>query len=120
MRRLPAITLTLGLLAMAGTAQAMTTITNHEFLPEGTTLEQCLARGREAIGAAGLRVLESTRTAAWGQNASGSEIYTIYCVPDRAVAVVIGSTAGEGDPVDAMVTRLRELIRSGGARRGVK
>lgn len=123
MTRIPAIALALGLFGTAGAAQAMTTITNHELLPNGTTLEQCLARANAAMNGAGLRPLSPTRTAAWGQNQSGSEIYTIYCVPERAVAVIIGSTAGAGDPVDAMVTRLRELVRTGGgggARPGTK
>lgn len=120
MRRIPAITLALVLAGLAGGAEAMTTITNHEFLPEGTTLRQCVARAQAAIEGAGLRTLEPTNTAAWGQNAAGDELYTIYCVPDRAAAVVIGTTAGDADPVDAMVTRLRELFRNGGRSRPVK
>ena len=84
MRRIALIALGIGMLGAAGPASAMTTITNHELLPEGTTSEQCLARAEAAISGAGLRLLQPTCTARWGQNASGSEIYTIYCVPDRA------------------------------------
>lgn len=121
MRRFHAAALAIGLFGLAPAAHAITTIANHELLPNGTTAEQCLARAEAAISGAGLQPLSPTRTARWGQNASGTEIYTIYCVPDRASAVVVGATAGESGPVDSMVTQLRELFRSGGgARPGVK
>ena len=120
MRRIPGITLALALFSMAGTARAISIISNHELLPEGTTLQQCLFRAQGAIAAAGLNALEPTNTAAWGQNAAGDELYSIYCVPDRASAVFMGSTERNADAVDTMVTRLREAFRSGGRARPVK
>lgn len=55
------------------------------------TLEQCLAKGRRAIEDAGLRVLDNSRNAAWGEIEALQITVSVYCLADKDAYLVIGA-----------------------------
>ena len=104
--------LLLGLLA-ASPGEAAGLSMGHEFLPQGTLLADCMARSSDAVRQVGLDLLKPTSRAVWGQTPDASQLYTIYCLPERTAVRVIG-TAERADMVDPTVVRLREILRGGG------
>lgn len=113
MRRLPALAVLLATLAVAGHPRAAGISMGHEYLPPGMNLAQCLGRAQQAIVAVGLRLMTTTRDAAWGENAAQDQLYSIYCIPDRGVAMVVGAADDSAD-VDPVVGRLRQAFGGGG------
>lgn len=109
--------ITLGLLAclsLPATSFGAGISVGHELLPQGTTLATCLARAQQAIQQIGLRPLSTTPDAAWGENLASNELYTIYCVPARGIAVLIGASE-RSQQVDPTVSRLRQAFLTGAA-----
>lgn len=104
-----------GLLPAAGPGAGLAI--NHEVLPPGSTVQSCVERGRQAIGAAGLRVLSNTATAAWGEGSSVpggtyDTLYSVYCTPDGRYAFFVGG-AERAEQVDATVTAIMTAFRNG-------
>ena len=117
MRALPAACLLLAGLALPGGARGAGMSIGYEVLAPRTTQADCLARASQAIQAAGLRPLRPTSDAAWGENAAADQLYTIYCLADRGIAMVAGA-ADSSAPADAVVSRLRQALREGAAASG--
>ncbi|TCH98046.1 hypothetical protein EJV46_12635 [Roseococcus sp. SYP-B2431] len=92
-------------------ALAVGAVVNHVALPPGTSIEACLQRGALAIASVGLRPLNTTRSAAWGER-EGGRIYTIYCLPQNSVAIFVGAGNASAD-VSPDVTALMTAFRSG-------
>lgn len=107
--------LALGAALMPGAAFATGISINHERLPPGTPMATCLQRAAVAIASVGLRPLNTTPSAAWGER-EGGRVYTIYCMPANDVVAVVGAgnTSAEVSPD---VTALATAFRSGGAPR---
>ncbi len=89
---------------------------NHEVLPAGTTVQACVERGRQAIGAAGLRQLNNTATAAWGEGFTtpggpADTLYSVYCTPDGRYAFFVGG-AERADQVNPTVTNIINNFRA--------
>jgi hypothetical protein len=103
--------------AMAPLAgQAAGLAVNHEALPPGTTVQACVERGRQAIGASGLRQLSNTATAAWGEGFStpggpADTLYSVYCTPDGRYAFFVGG-AERADQVNPVVTNIMNNFRA--------
>ena len=53
--------------------------------------EQCLAKGRQSLEAAGLRALDNTRNAAWGEIEALQITITVYCLDDKDTYMIIGA-----------------------------
>ena len=70
-----------------------------------TNLDACVAAGEATLRSNGLTVLDRTTSAAWGEHPIQDELYAVYCVIDRGIAVVTGAGA-DIDSVDNMVTRV--------------
>nr|WP_314074739.1 hypothetical protein [uncultured Roseococcus sp.] len=102
----------LGATLTGGPALATGTVVNHLRLPQGTTIATCLQRAAVAIAASGLRPLNTTQSAAWGQR-DGGRIYTIYCIPANGVAIFVGAGNTSGE-VSSDVTAMMNAFRSGG------
>lgn len=96
----------------AGPAFATGAVVNHVPLPAGTQMSQCLQRGAMAIASVGLRPLNTTQSAAWGER-EGGRIYSIYCLPNNNVAVIVGAGNASAD-VSPDVTALMNAFRGGG------
>jgi hypothetical protein len=113
------------LLAAAPTgAQATGLSLNHEQLPPGTTMAACIARGATAIAAAGLRSLDTTTNAAWGEDTAGrgrtpDTLYAIYCTPDGRFAFFVGA-APQVSQVDPVVSQLIAAFRAAGSVGGTR
>jgi hypothetical protein len=102
----------------AGPALATGAVVNHETMPPGTSIEVCLQRAALAIASVGLRPLNTTRSAAWGER-EGGRIFTIYCLPQNNVAIFVGAGNASAD-VGPDVTALMNAFRTGaGAGGGV-
>jgi len=98
------------------TGQAAGLAVNHEILPPGTTVQACVERGRQAIGAAGLRQLNNTATAAWGEGSTtpggpADTLYSVYCTPDGRYAFIVGG-AERADQVNPTVTNIITNFRA--------
>lgn len=116
MRLVLALAVFLG--ALPPLAQAAGLAINHEMLPAGTTVQACVERGRQAIGAAGLRVLNNTATAAWGEGVSTpggvhDTLYSVYCTPDGRYAFFVGG-AERAEQVNPTVTAIMAAFRAAG------
>jgi hypothetical protein len=96
---------------IAGQAAATGISMNNEALQPGTTLGVCMARAAAAIGQAGIRPLNPTTSAAWGE-LDGGRIFTIYCLPQNNVAIVVGA-GNRFEDVQNEVNRLRDAFRGG-------
>lgn len=107
-----------GSILMAGPALATGVVVNHETLPPGTPIQTCLQRAALAIASVGLRPLNTTRSAAWGER-EGGRIFTIYCVPTNNVAVFVGAGNASSE-VGPDVTALMSAFRSGAGGGGVR
>ncbi|WP_160121134.1 hypothetical protein [Rhodovarius lipocyclicus] len=97
--------------ALSSGAGATGISVNNEQLQAGTTLGVCMARAAAAIGQAGIRPLNPTSSAAWGE-LDGGRIFTIYCIPQNNVAIIVGA-GNRYEDVDAHVTTLRNAFRGG-------
>lgn len=76
------------------------------------TVDACVAEGEATLGRNGLNVLDRTASAAWAEATVGDELYAIYCILDRGIAVITGS--GDNlDSVDATVSRLFDSFGQG-------
>lgn len=95
----------------AGPALATGAVVNHESIPPGTPINVCLQRAALAIASVGLRPLNTTQSAAWGER-EGGRIFTIYCLPNNNVAVFVGAGNSSAD-VSPDVTALMNAFRSG-------
>lgn len=112
MRRLPALALLLAL-ALPDHGRAASMSMGHEYLAPGTSLAQCLSRAQQAFLSVGLRLITTTQDAAWAENAAADQLYSIYCIADRGVAMVIGAAENTED-ADPVVSRLRQAFTRGG------
>lgn len=115
MRAIPRLAGTALLAAMtlaAGPALATGAVVNHESIPPGTPINVCLQRAALAIASVGLRPLNTTQSAAWGER-EGGRIFTIYCIPASNVAVFVGAGNASAD-VSPDVTALMNAFRTGG------
>ena len=93
------------LLAMPSSASAVSMSMNWIDVSTYGTVDACVAAGEATFRRSGLSVLQRTATAAWAENATQDELFVVYCVMDRGVAVITGS--GDNlDAVDAMVTQI--------------
>ncbi|MCB9959046.1 MAG: hypothetical protein H6843_10625 [Rhodospirillaceae bacterium] len=73
------------------------------------SVDACIAAGEDAFEQLGLRLLSRTDSAAWAESVRTDELYTVYCIQDRQIIVVVG--AGEDlDIIDGMVTRVLETM----------
>lgn len=97
----------------AGPALATGAVVNHESIPPGTPINVCLQRAAMAIASVGLRPLNTTQSAAWGER-EGGRIFTIYCLPNNNVAVFVGAGNSSAD-VSPDVTALMNAFRTGGS-----
>jgi hypothetical protein len=95
----------------AGPALATGAVVNHETIPPGTSMDACLQRAAQAIASVGLRPLNTTRSAAWGER-EGGRIFTIYCLPPNNVAIFVGAGNTSAD-VGPDVTALMNAFRTG-------
>ncbi len=114
MRILLPLAALIGALPLA--AQSAGLAINHEALPAGSTVQACVDRGRQAIGAAGLRVLNNTATAAWGEGSTApggpaDTLYSVYCTPDGRYAFFVGG-AERADQVNPTVTAIMAAFRA--------
>ncbi|WP_424813293.1 hypothetical protein [Roseococcus sp. YIM B11640] len=100
-----------GIVAGAGAAGATGMSVNHVPLQPGTTIASCLQRAAIAIASTGLRPLNTTATAAWGER-EGGRIFSIYCLPDNNVAIFIGA-GNSSREVSPDVTSLMNAFRDG-------
>lgn len=100
----------------AGPAWATGAVVNHESIPPGTPIGTCLQRAAMAIASVGLRPLNTTQSAAWGER-EGGRIYTIYCIPAGNVAVFVGAGNASAD-VSPDITALMSAFRQGGGASG--
>jgi hypothetical protein len=98
-------------LVAAGPALATGAVVNHETMPPGTSIEACLQRAALAIASVGLRPLNTTRSAAWGER-EGGRIFTIYCLPQNNVAIFVGAGNASAD-VSPDITALMTAFRTG-------
>lgn len=107
---------TLGMAAVAAvalwsTAASAEIAMSMNWLEFGTlgSLDACMAAGEDAFEQLGLRLLSRTDSAAWAESVRTDELYTVYCIQDRQIIVVVG--AGDDlDIIDAMVTRVLETM----------
>lgn len=97
----------------AGPALATGAVVNHESMPPGTPINVCLQRAAMAIASVGMRPLNTTQSAAWGER-EGGRIYTIYCIPAGNVAVFVGAGNASAD-VSPDITALMSAFRTGGS-----
>lgn len=104
---------TIAFCILAGGAGAAGLSINHVPLPSGTNLASCLQRGGNALQQAGLRAMNNTPAAAWAENATADQIYTVYCVMETGTMVVAGS-GPTGDSVRGTVAAITRNLRSGG------
>lgn len=88
----------------SGTASAVATSMNWIELGSIATVDACIATGEAAMTASGLRLLTPTQSAAWAEAQVGEELYSVYCIVDRGIAVVIGSGTVPGDAPDDLDT----------------
>ena len=92
-------------LAVQGSASAASMSMNWIDLGTIPNVDACIAAGENTFLRNGLTILSRSTNAAWGENLRQDELYTIYCIMDRGIAVITG--AGDDlDAVDGMVTRL--------------
>ncbi|MCA8906487.1 MAG: hypothetical protein KDA49_02560 [Rhodospirillaceae bacterium] len=74
-----------------------------------SSVDACMAAGEDAFEQIGLRLLSRTESAAWAESPRTEELYTVYCIQDRQIIVVVG--AGDDlDIIDEMVTRILETM----------
>ena len=118
MRQLSGLALGVLLAMAAGDARATLMSVSNEALPQGSNLATCLQRGAQAIAAMGMQPLNPTSAASWGQR-DGGRIFSVYCMPDRNAAVVIGA-GPDGQEVGPDVTNLAAAFRNTGATRPLK
>ena len=76
-----------------------------ELGPPHATVDACVSAGQATLGSIGLTVLERTASAAWAEHPVQDELYAVYCIIDRGIAVVTGS-GQDLDVVDSTVTRI--------------
>ncbi len=95
----------------AGPALATGVVVNHESVPPGTPIGVCLQRAAMAIASVGMRPLNTTASAAWGER-EGGRIFTIYCLPQNDIAVFVGAGNASAD-VSPDVTALMNAFRAG-------
>ena len=100
-----------GVTMAAAPAHAVGVVVNHVPIRPGTQINACLQRAAMAIASVGLRPLNTTQSAAWGER-DGGRIYTIYCLPNSNVAVIVGASNASAD-VGPDVTALMNAFRSG-------
>jgi len=98
-----------------GPALATGAVVNHVALSPGTSIDVCLQRAALAIASVGMRPLNTTRSAAWGER-EGGRIFTVYCLPQNNVAIFVGAGNASAD-IAPDVTALMNAFRSGGAPR---
>jgi hypothetical protein len=85
-------------------------------MPQGTSLQACVARGTAAIASVGLRALSTTQTSTWGEGTSNegtSTLYAVYCLPNGSVAFVVGA-ADRFEMVDSTITAIRNALQNPG------
>ncbi|MCB9959047.1 MAG: hypothetical protein H6843_10630 [Rhodospirillaceae bacterium] len=70
-----------------------------------STLDECLDEGEHALNRMGLSVLTRTASAAWAEAANADELYTVYCIADSRIIVVVGAGT-DLDSVDATVVSI--------------
>jgi hypothetical protein len=99
----------------AGGAAAAGLSINHVPMPGGSSLQACLQRGGNALQQAGLRRLNNTAAAAWAENASSDQLYTVYCVMETGTMVIAGS-GPSGESVAGMVGTVRNILRGAGGK----
>ncbi len=92
-------------LAWQAPASAVSMSMNWIELGSITNLDACVAAGEATLRSNGLTVLDRTASAAWGEHPVQDELYAVYCVIDRGIAVITGAGA-DIDSVDTMVTRV--------------
>lgn len=100
-------------LLLATPAGAVGVSEGHEMLDQGVNQTTCLDRASQAVVNQGLRQLSRDSRAVWAENAAGDELYGVYCIAERGVVTITGA-ASQSQPAEAMVTRLRAAMRSGG------
>lgn len=81
---------------------------NYVTLPQHVTLDMCLNLAESQLANSGLSVLQRTTSAAWAEPMNASEIYSVYCIVDRGIAVLVGS----GDDLDAVDNRLSQIFQN--------
>ena len=82
---------------------------NYITLPYHVTLEGCIGLAENQLANLGLSLLERTSEAAWAEPARGAdELYSVYCIIDRGVAVAVGA----GDDLDRVDDQLARLVRN--------
>ena len=101
------------MLAMSSSVSAVSMSMNWIDVSAYGTVDACVAAGEATFQRSGLSLLQRTATAAWAENSTQDQLYVVYCVMDRGVAVITGS--GDNlDAVDAMVTRVVNSFGQGG------
>jgi hypothetical protein len=84
---------------------------NHVNMPQGTTVQACVARAAQAVAQVGLTPLNNLASSAWGESTAtdgSSTLYAVYCLPS-GTAVIIGA-ANRSEFVDSTVTALRDAL----------
>ncbi|MEM7443302.1 MAG: hypothetical protein AAF414_08255 [Pseudomonadota bacterium] len=103
----------------AGSAGAVSTSINYIDLLPGTDLQACLSEAETAMSSIGLSVMPRTASAAWADSTQRDRLFTIYCIPDRQIAVVVGSDADSdatdsvGNELDLLVDRFINPVNTG-------
>lgn len=73
------------------------------------TLEECLGEGEQAMNRMGLSVTTRTASAAWAEASNADELYTVYCLVDSQIIVVVGAGA-DLDSVDTTVASIADTL----------
>lgn len=101
-------------LSVTGGADAVGLSVGHEVVPAGTTQAGCLDSAAEAFASQGLLQLNRDARAVFAENRASSQVFAIYCLADRGVVTVVGA-ADRNEQVEAIVSALRGVLRSGAA-----
>lgn len=104
-------------LLLATPAGAAGVSMGHEFLPSGMLMQDCMSRATQAVQSVGLELLRPTTRAVWAQTPDATQLYVLYCLPERGVVMVTG-TAERADMVDPTVNNLRASMRNTGGGAG--
>ena len=76
------------------------------------SLEECLDEAEHALNRMGLSLLSRTASAAWAEAPNVDELYTVYCLADSQILVVVGA-GPDLDNVDATVVSILDSFGGG-------